>query len=247
MAYVKTHGVVLRCIAYSETSQVAAIATPDMGQVHVLAKGSHRPRKDGRTPLDVLTHCDLVLATRTPGHLHILTDWSVRDLFAALRTSLRRFWAAFYADEAALACTSENPDDGPVCDHLLALLRQLECGGNANLTLFLFLTRLLRTIGSVPITGCCAHCRSTLGNRTRFSPQAGGALCEDCLVSDPSAFSISLGALAVMTRVAAENGDLPALRMTKAQTGEIQRAFNEQIQYHLGRPLHTARFLTHVY
>ena len=56
MPYHRTSGVVLRCTDYSESSQVAAILTPDLGQIHALAKGTRRPRKDGRGALDLLTH-----------------------------------------------------------------------------------------------------------------------------------------------------------------------------------------------
>jgi len=239
--------VVLRCTPYSESSQVAAICTPDLGQVHILAKCSRRPRKDGRTPLDLLTHYDLVLAKRPAGRLHILTDWSVRHFFAILRSNLPLFWLASYADEAALCCTAENSDDGPVCDHLLSFLRQLEHGDEARTALFLFLARLLRTTGNTPVTERCAHCGKALDRRTRFSPSAGGALCEDCGMTDPSAFPVSRGALAVMNLFAAEGAEKRALRVIPAQAGEIQRAFNEQIQYHLGRPLRTARFLAYVH
>lgn len=236
---------VLRCIEYSETSQVVAVSTPDLGQVHLLAKGSRRPRKDGRTPLDVLSHCDLVLSNRRSGTLHLLTGWSIREVYPTLRKSLRRFWAAFYAAEVALSCTSENPDDGPVCNHLVAFLRRVEQGEDERLALFLFLGRLLGTVGSAPVTETCAQCHRPLFGRTRFSPSAGGALCGDCGMADHSAFALSRGALAVMARLGAGGKGSPALHITSGQAREIQRAFNEQIQYHLGRLLRTARFLVH--
>ena len=94
---------VLRCTDYSESSQVAAILTPDLGQIHVLAKGTRRPRKDGRGALDLLNYCDLVLAQRPPGQLHILAEWSLREMFPRLRASLGCIWAACYAVEVALA------------------------------------------------------------------------------------------------------------------------------------------------
>ena len=243
VAYVRTHGVILRCTAYSESSQVVAISTPDMGQVHGLAKGSRRPRKDGRAPLDLLTHYEIVLARRAAGQLHIITDWSIRSSFGALRTNLRAFWAALYADEVSLCCTSETPDDGLVCDHLLAFLRRLEDGWNERSALFLFLARLLEVVGSAPTTECCAQCRQPLAGGARFSPGAGGALCGDCAMTDPGAFPVSRGALAIMTRLRDREADNRTLHIAAGQADEIQRAFNEQIQYHLGRPLRTARFL----
>jgi len=235
--------VILRCIDYSENSQVAFLSTPDLGQVHVIAKGSRRPRKDGRMPLDVLTHCDMVLSRRAAGMLHIAADWSIRESFPILRKDLRRFWAAFYASEVVFTCPSENPDDGPVCEDLLTFLRQLDQGENERLVLFVFLLRVLRTMGHVPLMDRCAHCGGTLDGPIRFSAQAGGALCGDCAVTDPSAFSVSRGALAVVARLASKAQESRTLRVTATQIAEIQRAFSEQIQYHLGKPLRTTRFL----
>ena len=60
-----------------------------------------------------------------------------------------------------------------------------------------------------------------------------------------AAFPISRGSLAVMTRLAAEGPGAP-LRLTRDQIREIRRAFNEQIQYHLGKPLRSERFLAEV-
>ena len=233
----------LRCTDYSETSQVAAILTADLGQVHVLAKGSRRPRKDGRVPLDVISHCDVVLALRKPGQLHLLAEWTVSESFSMLRKDLGRFWPAFYAAEVALACTSENPDDGPICDDLVRFLRALEKGGEPRLRLFRFLLRVLKTIGHVPVTESCVQCGGGLQEAVRFSAEAGGALCGDCGLAAPSAFALSRGALAVLNRLAAHPAGPVGLRVTSSQVAEIQRAFDEQIQYHLGKPLRTARFL----
>ena len=249
--YHRTCGVVLRCTEYSESSQVAAILTPDLGQIHALAKGARRPRKDGRGALDLLDYCDLVLAQRPPGQLHILADWSLRERFPRLRADLGRIWAACYALEIALATTTENAEDGAVCDDLVDLLRALDRprraeGASADgVALFRFLFRALRTLGHVPATENCTHCGGPLHGHTRFSPASGGALCGDCAARDPSAFSISRGSLAVLTRLAAEGPGAP-LRVTRDQIREIRRAFNEQIQYHLGKPLKTERFLAEV-
>jgi DNA repair protein RecO (recombination protein O) len=243
--YHRTCGVVLRCIEYSESSQVAAILTPDLGQIHALAKGARRPRKDGRGALDLLDYCDLVLAQRPAGQLHILADWSLRERFPRLRADLERIWAACYALEIALVATAENAEDGAVCHDLVDFMRALDRGENEHLALFRFLFRALRTLGHIPATENCTQCGGPLHGHTRFSPASGGALCGDCAGRDPTAFAISRGSLAVMTRLAEEGPGSP-LRVTRDQIREIRRAFNDQIQYHLGKPLRSERFLAEV-
>jgi DNA repair protein RecO (recombination protein O) len=121
----------------------------------------------------------------------------------------------------------------------------LDRGENEHLALFRFLFRALRTLGHVPATENCTQCNGPLHGHTRFSPASGGALCGDCTGLDPTAFPISRGSLAVMTRLAAEAPGAP-LRLTRDQIREIRRAFNDQIQYHLGKPLRSERFLAEV-
>lgn len=243
MAYHRTEGVILRTTDYSESSQIAVVATPDLGQIHVLAKGSRRQRKDGRGPLDLLEYGDVVIAQRPAGQLHILTDWSLRENFPGIRRDLGRLWAGCYAAEVVLTTTSENADDGPVCGELLTVLRRLDRGESVDVALFQFLARALQILGNAPVTDRCVQCAGALQGVVRFSPAAGGAVCGDCAASDATAFGMSRGALAIMSRLAARDGGALALRITPDQAREIRRAFNELIQYHLGRSLRTARFL----
>ena len=244
MAYVTTRAIALRCTDYSETSQVVALATPDMGQVHALAKGSRRPGKGARKcAWEVLTHYECVLSLRTRGKLHLAAEWSMTETYPCLRGDLRLFWTAFYGAEVVLRCTSETEEDGGAYVCLRRLLRCLEGGGAPGVSLFVFLAEMLRVAGCVPVADRCAHCGGKLRGRTRFSAAAGGGVCGECGLSDPGAFSISRGALAVLRALTARPAPPAALRVTAGQTSEIQRAFNEQIQYHLGTPLRSARFL----
>lgn len=244
MPYLRTQGVVLRCTDFSESSQVAAFITPDLGQVHGLAKGSRRPRKDGRLPLAALTACDLVLARKPAGQLNIVAEWALRENFPRLADDLDRLWRAFYAGEVTLAFSTDSPEDGAFHGQLLTLLRRLNGAEDPDLTLFRFLTGALEASGHQPMVDTCAHCHAALEGGVRFSPAAGGALCGGCAAREAGAFLISRGALAIMARFAARRDRNEAgLRLNPVQATEIRRAFNEQMQYYLGRPLRTARFL----
>lgn len=244
MAYVTTRGVSLRCIDYSETSQVVVLITPDMGQIHVLAKGSRKPGKNQKKcAWDTLVYYDCVLSQRAVGKLHLVVEWTPRERFPALAGEMGCFWAGFYAAEVVTACTTETPEDGAACNCLCGLLRDLQAGQKSEQALFIFLARFLSLVGCAPVTDRCVQCRRALHGRTMFSPHAGGALCGGCAPTDAHAFTVSRGSLAVLRALADRKQNLPRLRVTRAQAGEIQRAFNEQIQYHLGRPLRTAHFL----
>jgi DNA repair protein RecO (recombination protein O) len=245
LPYVATRAIPLRCTDYSETSQVVALITPDMGQIHALAKGSRRAGKKVKTtPWQRLEHYDCVLSMRTKGNLHLLTEWKMRECFPIVHHDLPCQWTGYMATEIVLSCTSENVEDGKTYNCLLALLRRMQRGMDCDMARFVFLSRALRIIGCAPVTDHCVQCNGPLHGLTRFSPAGGGGLCGDCAHSDPQGTAISRGTLAILTRLGTQAGPPPSLRLTRGQRDEIQRAFNEQIQYHLGRPLRCGRFLS---
>jgi len=243
MAYHSTRAISLRCLDYSETSQVVMLITPDMGQVHVLAKGARRVSRDPRkSTWQLLAHYDCVLAQRPKGRLHIAAEWKMLETFCILRKDLRCFSAAFYAAEVVLGCTSETSEDGAAYGCLLELLRRFESEGFTEQAFFAFLLRILRVAGCEPAVDRCAECGGDVGEGARFSPRSGGVLCADCGRHDPAGASISRGAIAVLRALAAGQRAPKRIRLATAQAREIQRAFDEQIQYHLARPLRSSRF-----
>ena len=165
----------------------------------------------------------------------------MRETFPILGRDLPRLWSAYYAAEVVLSCTSEHEEDGSAYAYLLALLRSLQNEEPCKRALFFFLGRILQIAGCVPVADQCAHCGKPLRGSTRFDPSAGGGVCGDCATADPASFSVSPGALAILRRLVSGDTNPASLRITRAQAHEIQRAFDEQIQYHLGRPLRSVR------
>jgi len=242
MPYVRTRAISLKCLDFSETSQVVALITPDMGQVHVLAKGARRSTRDPRkSPWELLAHYDCVLAQRPRGRLHIAAEWKMLEPFLALRRDLRSFSAAFYGAEVVLASTTEAPEDGAAYGHLLDLLRHFEVEGFSEQAFFTFLLRVLDVAGWSPALDRCTGCGGDPGEGARFSPRSGGVLCADCGGRDPDALPMSRGAIAILKACASGRGGTRRIVVTPAQVHEIQRAFDGQIQYHLSRPLRTSR------
>jgi DNA repair protein RecO (recombination protein O) len=243
--YAATRAIALRRTDFSETSQVVALVTPDMGQIHALAKGARRAsRSSPKTPWQLLEHYDCVLSLRAKGKLHLLTEWKLVETFRVLHRDLACQWTASMAAEIVLSATAENPDDGAAYGCLLGLLRRLEHGQEVHMSGFLFLNRMLAIMGAAPETTRCVHCGRTPSDAARFSAAQGGTLCGACSACDPAAFPISRGALTVFSRLAHRSGPPPALRLTASQRAELERAFREQIQYHLGRELRCARFVS---
>lgn len=255
---VKTSGIALRVIEYSETSQVVYLCTRGHGQVHLLAKGARRPRKDGRGPFSLLDQCQVVYLARPSGGLYVATDWAVTKVCRQLREDLGAICAAMFAAELALATTHEEEEDGRVFELLDGFLDELDRlaatpnrrKGLAEQARLRYELGLLRCLGLLPELEKCAECgrplreRRASGRTPRFSAREGGCLCPDCGMADASASALSLGAVAALRRFAAGPAASKAsVVLTDTQLSEMDRALRDHFEYQLGRPLRTAGWI----
>jgi len=204
VAHEKTQAIVLRTLDYSETSQVLALCTESSGQVRVIAKGARRQAMRGVSVPNTLDYCEVIFIPKPPPHLSILTEWQVFDSFPRLRSSLDRVHAALYAVELVQETTDRSEDDAEIFRALLGLERSLAGGEDAFISVVTFELRLLEALGVCPETGQCVQCGSPLGGRAYFSPQVGGALCQECGPRAADALPAMAGTLASVARLRRE-------------------------------------------
>lgn len=241
---VTANGIVVRVTEYSETSQVIALCTREQGQVHLIAKGARRPKKDRRAPFSLLDRCQVVFVRRGHSRLYPLTDWLITGVFRGLRGDLPRFFNGMFACELALATTSESEDEARVYDSVEAFLEIVDAEGPCVETRLAFESALLHGLGVAPELTRCVQCGGELGRTPRFSAAGGGAVCADCGDLDPGATGLSAGALAAWRSLSRRPIDLrPRVLLSREQRREIDRALRDHLEYQLGRPLRTARFV----
>jgi len=237
---VKTEAIVLRVTEYSETSQVVWLCARGHGRVHLLAKGARRARKDGSGPFGLLDRCYAVCWRPRSSTLWVASEWSILSACRRMRRDLMAWREGMFACELALAFTHEADEDDGSFELLDRFLRHLDVNGVSTEARFMFEMGMLRQAGLAPHVGGCAHCGKPLGRRPRFSAAAGGALCDVCAMTDAGSTAVSRGALAAMSAMMGG----PRVQLSPSQRGEIDRALTDHIEYHLGRPLRTARSLS---
>jgi DNA repair protein RecO (recombination protein O) len=131
--------------------------------------------------LEPFVHSDLNLFEKPNDHLYRITQADIREPMTGLREDLPRMSAAGRLVNLVAALTGENDACPHVFDALSAGLRTLEAGEDVALTTLLFEIRLLGLSGFRPQLDPCAACAQPRGAATgRFSPVAGGLLCERC-------------------------------------------------------------------
>ena len=233
----------LYVIDFSETSQVAHLLGRDSGVVHLLAKGSKRPKSASGGRLDLLEEGELVfIPTRAEG-LGTLVEFSPSTHHMAVRRRRDALDAALYMLEVTRMLLAEADPHPAAFDLLSAALTRLEKpDAPTQAVLAFFQWRLLRQVGLLGEMDACVSCGRPAESRVVFSSRQGGFLCGQCRGAAEESRAVAAPALAGVAALRAMDRRRPA---TLAE--DQAAAVNELLAYHLSYQLgKSPRMLRHV-
>lgn len=194
----------LRRWDWSETSQTAVLFARELGMLRCVAKGAKRAGARFSGGLEILTRVDILVSLRTVRArgegLVNLAAAEVAEVFPALRTDARSFYAGCaLADALTHALTDGDPHPG-IYDAAVAALRGEDPLG----AMLAFLWALLEQTGHAPRLG---DDDGGAGAWHRFSPRAGGIIAHEHAADGPvwKVRSATVGVLRVVARGEAFN------------------------------------------
>jgi DNA repair protein RecO (recombination protein O) len=200
--YVKSDAIILRRTDYSETSYVVALLTREQGVMHGLAKGARRPKSIFEGEIDLLTRGQATILVRPRTGLHLLTEFSCRERYLALRKSADSTTAALYAAEVAADASPEGEGQPEIYDLLSQTLTRL-AEGDTVAALAFFQVHLLKLSGYMPNLGECAVCGAKIeGAQVVFSFIHSGPTCAQCSSEEDRCTTISRAAVSVIEGLA---------------------------------------------
>jgi DNA repair protein RecO (recombination protein O) len=182
----KSLAIPIRCVNYSNSSQVVSFFSREAGLVEAIAKGSHREKNAFQGPFDLAVLRQVIFLERPAPALSIVAESEVLDGYRALRRSWARHVAACQVLELLRAVAMLGQPARELFDLAAQTLEQLCAMPLEGLSAGLlgFEVRALRLLGFLgAIDGCILCSRPWPGRRRAafFSPQAGGLLCRECL------------------------------------------------------------------
>jgi DNA repair protein RecO (recombination protein O) len=182
---VKSIAIPIRCVDFSESSQVVSFFTREQGIVDGIAKGAHRLKNSFQGPLDLAVLYEMVFVPpKSPG-LAIVTEAAVLEGFRGLRSRLDRHVGASHVIEfLRCAGVAGEPETG-LFDVALETLVALDAAGESDvgLTLARFDTLALTALGLLGPLDACVECGRSRpdGERPVFlSSRSRGILCRQC-------------------------------------------------------------------
>lgn len=247
MGAIKTPGLTVGRMDYSETSQILTFFSRDHGKVKAIAKGAKRRRSAFEGALDLLVLNEIVFLERAGEGLSILTSCVMLDNFPELRRDLDRLNCGLWIAEFLAELSAEGSPNPPLFDLAVATLTALARGPWHPLALSRFEMQALDHLGFLPRFGGCVSCRAPLEGEESvpFSCRLGGALCRACRAGQEGVFLVAPGTLALAGGLA--SGRLSALdpiRVSDAVRTDLRRLLTRYVASLAGREPRMARYVS---
>lgn len=162
-----------------ETDLILTLLAQDGRQLRAVAKGARKPGGKLAGKVQLFCECDFLLACGKS--LDVVAEASLASAHASLRGDLERVSAASAVCEVARLCCFEDAEDAyiyAITSRALSACEEAADRPHLDLVDAAFAFKLLAHGGWRPeLEGCCACGDAAV---SRFSPLAGGVLCESC-------------------------------------------------------------------
>lgn len=248
MPLYESPAVVLRSMKLGEADKIVTFFTLRFGKIKAVAKGSTRPKNRFGGRLEPFTYLKVILFGKEKTDLMRLNSCDALDPFLSIRDDLNRLNHAFVSAELVDCVQKVSDPNSEGFDLLLSLWRGLSLASDAekqSLMLRLFELKYMSSIGYRPSLDKCVTCQSDIGPPAAgFNALKGGAVCDNCLVSDPAASRISVGAVKLMSK----GLTMPIEMFDRLKAGpeallEIEKSVVGFVRSHIHRDLKSERFL----
>lgn len=172
---------ILRRIAFGDTSWILHVHAQEEGNLSVLARGARRPQSPFAGSLDPLSLAEFVVSTKPGRDLHTLTQAVCLDARSALHKDLAALAAGLVCAEAVLRLSGEGQTHPGLFAALESALASLARDGFRPQILWAFLGRFSEEMGWALAVDHCPLCGSEEIRRPRvLSLPHGGFLCGPC-------------------------------------------------------------------
>jgi DNA repair protein RecO (recombination protein O) len=234
----RTRAILLRKRDYSDTSLIAVFFTEDFGKLQFIIKGAKSPKKSFRSSFEHGSCYELQFRYR-PGHsgLTTLRESYLIEGGSNTRKDIDRFYHLAYGIELLDAFTELEDHDHELFSISLKMLLNIDSQMDSALCLRSFETQLLQHIGLLGEINRCSGCQETFSEKCLLDYKTSRLLCPRCLASNAIVFlPEDLKGLSLLKK-----GELPVL--TENQHFQIQKLLWFCIDFHLGKPLKSRKFV----
>ncbi len=239
----QTEAIIIKKTKLGDADRILTLYTPQLGKIQGVAKGVRRPRSKLAGHLELLTHSLVSLARGR--NLDTIIGSQTINSFLPLKSDLWLTSCALYTTELVNHFTADDIENYPLFQLLLATMKQLCQTGSRELALRYFELHLVDRVGYRPQLRECVACHLVLEPAVHsFSPGAGGMLCPDCSLSQPTAYALSINAQRVLRLLQdSDYATVSQLKINSELAMELERVMAGYLKYLLEREVKSAAWL----
>ncbi|XID95367.1 DNA repair protein RecO [Paenibacillaceae bacterium WGS1546] len=184
----RAEGIVIRSTDYGEGNKIVTLLTPTFGKQGIVVRGAKKPKSRYGALAQLFTYGDY--SYYRSSSLGTLNSGEIIESFQALREGLEGPAYAAYAAELTDRAIQDDESAAYLFHQLKAFQEALAGGKDPEVVLRAYEMKVVAAAGYAPMLDECANCGRAEG-ASRFSPLAGGALCDRCGHRDPSAMELA--------------------------------------------------------
>ena len=190
---VKTKGIVLSEVNFSESDKMLTVLTPDLGKISCVAKGARKMQSTLLATSQMFAFSEMVLY-RGRGENYYINSAELIEPFYSIRTDYERLECAMNCVKFVRRYVQENQMSVYVLKLLLNTIYLLSVSEkNKELIKSVFELKAVCLFGFKPNFNGCVECGER--NVTGFSVKKGGLICKGCSCLDKGVISLSEGAV----------------------------------------------------
>jgi len=196
----KDQAICIRCVDFSESSQVVTLLSREHGKIDAIAKGSKRARSAFGGPIEIFSCGRIVFAEGRGENLATLTEFEQEVWLRGLGRKLFVLNSGLFAAELVNLFTAVGDANEALYDGFAGFLRDCRDAQDrveAVCLLIVFQLQLLGLVGGGLVLGGCANCKRVFERswgEAQFSSEAHGLICGDCEGSFADAVRVSIQA-----------------------------------------------------
>lgn len=198
--YINAKGLVLRAVAYKESSVILTVLTDTLGKITCQAKGVRRKGSKLAPFVQLLAFSDMTLYERAGRYT--LTEASEIEMFEGLRYDLEKLSLGSYFAQVLEAVSDEDSPNGQILSTgLNALYLLSEDKKPAELIKSAFEMRIMCLSGFAPMTDSCPVCGKENIENPRLDLVGGAVVCRDCQDTVSETMPLCADSLAALRHV----------------------------------------------
>ena len=241
MSLEKADGIIIKRTSLNDNDVILTIFSKERGKIQAIVKGGKKTKSPflGSTQL----FCYTQFVYYTGKNFDYINQTQLISSFYSIRNELERLSIATYMLDIILNSFETEQKEERIFYLLLYSLNTLnKCVEMPKLLLLTFQMKIAGLMGYAPEFIRCSKCHDKI-EKTYYSRELGGFICENCLASYPYADKIKDEQIKLLEKLLY----IPMQEITKVQIRQqlnfLVDIMNKYITYHIDKKLYSYEFL----